>query len=87
MTNISISKDVLAQELDGETVLLDLASESFFGLDEISTRVWQLLQDGNDIDAVIETLLGEYEVQREILEKDIVELLDRLNAAGLITVG
>jgi ornithine carbamoyltransferase len=84
---ISISKDVVAQELDGETVLLDLASESFFGLDEISTRVWQLLQEEQSRVEVVDTLLQEYEVERDELEKDIAELLDRLDEAGLITLG
>jgi hypothetical protein len=87
MTNITISKDVMAQELDGETVLLDLASESFFGLDNVSTRVWQLLQDGVDREGIIQILLDEYDVEREVLEKDIADLLGRLSEAGLITVG
>ena len=84
MTSFSISKDVLAQELDGETVLLDLASESYFSLDAVGTRVWQLLNAGQDMAAIIDTLLKEYEVERETLEHDISELLERLGKAGLI---
>lgn len=84
---ITISKDVLAQELDGETVLLDLASESFFGLDAISTRVWQLLQGGAGQGEVVDTLLAEYEVERDVLERDIADLLERLAEAGLIELG
>ena len=87
MTNITISKEVLAQELDGETVLLDLASESFFGLDEVSTRVWQLLLEGKGRAEVIDVLLQEYEVERNVLEKDVADLLTRLGEAGLITLG
>ena len=81
---ITISKDVLAQELDGETVLLDLASESFFGLDEVSTRVWQLLRDGAGRAEIIDRLLEEYEVERDVLERDIEDLLVSLAEAGLI---
>ena len=84
--SITISKDVLAQELAGETVLLDLASENYFGLDAVGTRVWQLLNEGQDGSVLIDTLLVEYEVEREVLENDIVELLDRLNEAGLIKI-
>jgi hypothetical protein len=86
MTSIKISKDVLAQELDGETVLLELASDSYFGLDAVGTRVWQLLNDGQGQSAMVDTLLDEYEVERETLERDISELLDRLSAAGLIGI-
>jgi hypothetical protein len=87
MNKITISKEVLAQELAGETVLLDLASESFFGLDEVSTRVWQLLRSGTGQAQLVETLLDEYEVKREVLEKDVGQLLGRLCDAGLITIG
>ena len=86
MNNITISKEVLAQELAGETVLLDLASESYFGLDAVGTRVWQLLNEGAGQKELIDTLLEEYEVEREVLEKDVAELLDRLSEAGLIKI-
>ena len=84
--NISISKDVLAQELAGETVLLDLASENYFGLDAVGTRVWQLLNEGQGKTDLIEFLLLEYEVEREVLEKDVSELLNHLDEAGLIEI-
>ena len=87
MDKITISQEVLAQELAGETVLLDLASESYFGLDTVGTRVWQLLHEGKGQAELVEILLNEYEVERETLEKDIAELLDRLGEAGLITIG
>jgi hypothetical protein len=82
-----ISKDVLAQELAGETVLLDLASESYFGLDAVGTRVWQLLQAGQGEDELIEILLSEYEVGRQELASDVAELLAKLEEAGLIRRG
>jgi hypothetical protein len=70
--SISISKDVLTQEL--------------FGLDSVGTRIWQLLNEGQDEVAIVNTLLDEYEVEREVLEKDISGLLNRLNEAGLIKI-
>jgi predicted transcriptional regulator len=87
MSTITISKQVMAQELAGETVLLDLASESYFGLDEVGTRVWQLLQSGKNQPAIVDTLLEEYEVERAKLEQDVAELLNRLSDAGLVTIG
>ena len=84
--SIVISKQVLAQQLAGETVLLDLASENYFGLDAVGSRVWQLLNEGQDRAALIDILLDEYEVEREVLEKDVAELLERLSTAGLIEI-
>ena len=80
----TVSKDVLFQEVSGETVLLDLASEQYFGLDEVGTRIWALLNEGRSVGEMVETLLGEYAVGREQLEADVRELLGALMDAGLI---
>ncbi|MBT6125779.1 MAG: PqqD family protein, partial [Halieaceae bacterium] len=40
---VTLSPDVISQEVSGETVLLDLNSEHYFGLDEVGTRIWQLI--------------------------------------------
>ena len=37
---VTLSPEVISQEVSGETVLLDLESENYFGLDEVGTRIW-----------------------------------------------
>ena len=81
---IEISEDVLFQEVGGETVLLDLASEQYFGLDAVGTRIWQLLGEGADRETVVDVLHEEYDVRRETLAEDVAKLLDELAEAGLI---
>jgi hypothetical protein len=81
---IEISPDVLFQEVSGETVLLDLESEHYFGLDAVGTRIWGLIGEGVSVAAMVDTLLQEYEVERATLEADVAELLSRLAEAGLI---
>jgi hypothetical protein len=83
---IEISEDVLFQEVGGETVLLDLGSEQYFGLDAVGTRIWQLIGEGAGPGVVVDTLLAEYEVDRPTLEKDVADLLERLREAGLIRI-
>ena len=82
-----VPKDVLFQEVGGETVLLDLDSERYFGLDAVGTRVWALINEGMALGEVINTLLEEYEVDRVTLESDVEALLESLREAGLITPG
>ena len=79
-----IPEEVLFQEVSGETVLLDLASESYFGLDSVGTRIWALLKEDKSVGQVLDALLEEYEVDRQTLESDLEELLGNLLAAGLI---
>ena len=81
---VIISPEVLFQEVSGEIVLLDLASESYFGLDEIGARIWALLNEEKTVGQIVEVLLEEYEVDRARLEGDVNELLENLLEAGLI---
>lgn len=83
---ITISPDVIAQEVAGETVLLDLTSEHYFGLDETGTRIWQLIEEHGNLRAVFQQMLAEYDVSDEALESDMLELLEEIAKHGLITV-
>lgn len=82
----SVSEEVLSQEVNGETVLLDLDGECYFGLNEVGTRIWQLLQSEQTLSEALNTLSGEYDVSRDQLESDLNELLDKLTKAGLVSL-
>ncbi len=79
-----LSKEVLSQEIDGESILLDIKSENYFGLNDVGSRVIEILQSGNNINNVTVILLEEFNVGREELEKDICDLFQELLNSGLI---
>ena len=83
---ISIPDGVMVRELEGESVLLNLDSESYFGLDDIGTRMWGALTDADSIETAYETLLAEFEVEPEQLRTDLCSFIDKLLEVGLIDV-
>ena len=83
---ITPSPEVISQEVSGETVLLDLDSEHYFGLDEIGTRIWQLIKESGDLRIIYGTLLEEYEVEEERLRADLDALLGEITDLGLVTM-
>jgi len=84
--SIKILPDVLSQQVSGEIVMLDLNGENYFGLDAVGTRIWQLLQEHSDLQKVYDTMLEEYDVEGEQLEKDLDEIITNLAEAGLINI-
>ena len=78
--------DVLVRVLDRESVLLNLETEQYFGLDETGTRMWQLLTGSPSIDAAYQELLAEFDVEPELLRSNLMELLSRLVESGLLQV-
>jgi hypothetical protein len=81
---ISIPDSVLIRELQGESVLLNLDTESYFGLDDVGTRMWAALTASPSIDAAYEVLLSEYEVEPERLRADLHDFIDKLAELGLV---
>jgi len=81
---ISIPEDVMFRILGEEAVLLNLASGTYFGLDEVGTRMWQLISEHGSTDTVIETMIEEYEVEEVQLRADLDELLNQLKENGLV---
>ena len=77
---------VLVRLLDQESVLLNLETEQYFGLDETGTRMWQLVTTSANIDAAYQELLAEYDVQPEMLRENLTELLAHLVEHGLLQV-
>jgi len=83
---VSIPENVMFRELEGESVILDLDGESYFGLDRVGTRMWRLLTDSASIQEAYDLLLDEYEVEPERLRDDLASLLETLHGHGLIAL-
>ena len=84
---ITVPDGVLVQELQGESVLLNVNTENYYGLDEVGTRMWAVLKEAPSIANAIDTLLDEYEVERATLESDVSDLLAELLEKKLIELG
>lgn len=80
-----IAPEVIIQEVGGESVLLDLKTERYLGLNEVGTRMWQALIESDSIQAAYETLQAEYDATPQQLEEDLRDFIDRLLANNLIT--
>jgi hypothetical protein len=81
---LRISAAAVFRELDGEAVILHLDSGTYFGLDHIGTRVWQLIEAHGSLERVIADLLTEYEVEAGQLRADVEALVSSMVDKGLI---
>jgi hypothetical protein len=70
-----------------EMALLDVDSGVYFGLDEIGARMWELLVELGNLEAVAQRMEQEYDVTGERLRGDLLRLAEELRAKGLIEAG
>ena len=83
---VRVPDDVLVSRLQEDSVILNLDSERYFGLDHVGTRFLSVLTTSESIDAAYHSLAEEYDVDREVLRQDLVALIQNLLQQGIIEV-
>ena len=77
---------VLARELDGETILLNLDSACYFGLDAVGTHFWRTLCAAASVQEARQALLAAYEVDAGQLHRDLEQFIEVLAQHGLVDI-
>lgn len=80
----TIADDVVFREVGGEAVILDLKHGTYFGLDAIGTRVWQLLEEHGTLRGVIDTITAEYDVSPAQAQSDLFDLVNEMQRRDLL---
>ncbi len=84
-TRYQASDDVVAREVGGECVLLNLTSGTYFGLNPVGSRVWQIIDgSASSLATVCDLLEDEFDVERGQLEADVQALAEKLLASDLV---
>ncbi|MFI5329491.1 MAG: PqqD family protein [Desulfobaccales bacterium] len=83
---ISIPKHVLVRVFQNESVLLNLDSEFYHGLDDVGTHMWQAVTQSKTIQDAYDLLQSEFEVDPATLKKDLNDFIERLVQRGLVEI-
>jgi hypothetical protein len=80
------SDQVVMRELPGESVLLDLKSGFYFGLNEVGTRAWSLMMQGGSLRDVNESLFDEFDAPPAVIQAELLRFAGELCEHGLCRV-
>jgi len=83
--NLIVSPEAIAKQVGDEIVILHVGNGTYFGLDAVGSRIWQLMAERKSPSEICEAVLEEYDVSREDLERDIIALIKDLVAQDLIS--
>ena len=81
---VAVPDGVLISHLQEESVILNLESERYFGLDDVGTRFLTVLTSSESIESAYETLREEYDVDPHALRDDLRKLVEKLIDQGLL---
>ncbi|MGP6089482.1 PqqD family protein [Antarctobacter jejuensis] len=76
--------DVVSTATGDELVLLSFKTDTYYGLNPVGARMWDLLGQGASVDTLCAALLKEYSVSEEVLRDDVRAVMRDLDAQSLI---
>lgn len=81
-----IPQGILFKDMAGEAVLLNLNTETYYGLDELGTRMWQVATTSETLQHAFDILLDDYEVEPDVLRADLTRLINELVSEALLEI-
>jgi hypothetical protein len=81
---VAIPESVIAREVDGETVLLNLDTGVYFGLDAVGTAIWRAIKDDGRLIQAAEAVERDYDVDPAVAREDLLRLIAEMIAKGLL---
>ncbi len=85
-SRLRVPEGVLSHNLRGEAVILNLNTGVYFGLDQVGTRIWHLLQEQQSLEKILDALLEDYAVTKTQCAKDLFSLVVQMQEKGLVEV-
>jgi hypothetical protein len=83
-TRLSVAPDVVFRDVAGETMILNLTTAIYFGLDDVGTRAWQLLVEKGTLAGVTSAMADEFDAPADVITADVSALFETLLQKGLI---
>ena len=85
--SVRIPDQVATRKIGDETILLNLETGTYFGLDPVGSRFLELLEQNGKIAAAHSAMLNEFDVSPNTLEADLLRLSEEMCAKGLLEAG
>lgn len=83
-TRLSVPPQVISRPVGDETVLLDLQSGIYFGLDGVGKRIWDSIGEGLTLGEAAALIVSEYDVDEDQARADVIEFARNLVERSLL---
>lgn len=84
-TKLTIPPQVMSRLVGDETVLLDLESGIYFGLDGVGKDIWESVAAGQSLGQAVAKIVDEYDVEESQAQADVLEFASDLVERGLLS--
>lgn len=85
-TVVAQATGLVAADMDGEKVMLNIEKGKYYGLDGVGSRIWELIEKPHTVRAIVAKLLEEYDVEEKNCQDDVLAFLNKLHDQGLVVI-
>ena len=85
-TIVAKNMELISSDLDGETVMMSVENGKYYGLNNIGSRIWALIERPCLVTDLRNSLISEFDVESEKCEQDLISFLDDLLQKGVIEI-
>lgn len=85
-TVVVATSEQVSTRLGDETVLLELKRGTYYGLNAVGSLIWEMVQQPRTIEALFSAVVGQFDVEPETCERDVVRLIQEMQVAGLVEI-
>jgi hypothetical protein len=78
------SPQVINETIDGEAIMINLATGSYYSLDRVGGDVWALLEASLSVDDIVAELGRRYDAAEGDIRRGVDDLLQRLSGEELV---
>ncbi len=78
------NEEIVEASIDGETVMMSIDSGLYYGLDNIASRIWQILENPTPVSTICQQLIEEYDVEEQQCQQDVLAFLGNLEENNII---
>jgi hypothetical protein len=79
-------EEVAAKVIDGEAIIINLANGVYYSMDKVGGLIWDMVQSGHNLEEIIQGVTERYDVAREKVESDVLELVEEMQRENLVAI-
>lgn len=84
-TKLCRRADIMAADMNGSTVMLDVTTGKYYNLGEVGGAIWALLEQPMTLEELVNELVRQYKVSPEQCRRDTLPFVEKLAERGLLT--
>jgi len=83
---VSRSSESVWRVIEGEVVILTPKNSTLHVLNELGSRIWELIDEPIGVEELVSKIMAEYEVDEETATNDTLDFLSSLAEIGVLNV-